>query len=505
MDIKNWIDKARQFYGLHKKWVWIGGGVFIVLIAAAAFLLPGNGAEGEDQVIYVEVVTGDISETIDVVGSLEAVPSITLAWESNGIISPFDLQIGDQVEKEQVLMALDDSSVSATILQAQSDLLTAQTTLENLLVSNTDLNTAAQELADLEYALIDYKADRDYWNYLGASWDVIEEARANYYAAEQVRWEKEAAYKSLSDLEADDPIRLAAYEEYKEAIAESDKYHHWLSSYLGVYYDHAVETDFIEYDNALGEVEQARNAYNRYMDQTDEIAAAEAQVQALQNTIDQARIVAPFAGTVTEINAVSGELVSNGDTAVRIDNLDYLMVDVYVSEIDINKVAAGQAAILTFDALPNREYNGVVESISSAGSDDNGVVEFRVSVVVMDADRSVMPGFTAVVSIITSEQSDALLVPTQAIQTQNGQPVVIKQNADGSTSAVPVELGAVSDQFTQILSGEITAGDQLVVTISSSTSSGGLLDDRDMMRQLNQVTGNGGSGPGGGAPPQGGN
>ncbi len=504
MDIKNWIDKARQFYGSHKKWVWIGGGVFIVLIAAAAFLLPGNGAEGEEQVIYVEVVTGDISETIDVVGSLEAVPSITLAWESNGIISPFELNIGDQVEKDQVLMALDDSSVSATILQAQSDLLTAQTTLENLLVSNTDLNTAAQELADLEYALIDYKADRDYWNYLGASWDVIEEARANYYAAEQVRWEKEAAYKTLSDLEADDPIRLAAYEEYKEAIAESDKYHHWLSSYLGVYYDHAVETDFIEYDNALGEVEQARNAYNRYMDQTDEIAAAQAQVQALQNTIDQARIVAPFAGVVTEINAVSGELVSNGDTAVRIDNLDYLMVDVYVSEIDISKVAAGQAAILTFDALPNKEYNGVVESISSAGSDDNGVVEFRVSVVVMDADRSVMPGFTAVVSIITSEQSDALLVPTQAIQTQNGQPVVIKQNADGSTSAVPVELGAVSDQFTQILSGEIAIGDVLVVNVVSQTGNSGLPMDGSLMRQMNQVTG-GGSGPGGGAPPQGGN
>lgn len=504
MDIKQWTEKAKEFYGSHKKWVWIGGGVLIVLIAAAVILIPENGDDNQSQVMYVEAVTGNISETIDVVGSLEAVPSITLAWESNGIISPFELNIGDQVEKDQVLMTLDDSSISATILQAQSDILTAKITLENLLVSNTDLNTAAQELADLEYALIDYKADKDYWNYLGTSWDVIEEARTNYYAAEQVRWEKEAAYKALSDLEADDPIRLAAYEEYKEAIAESDKYHHWLNSYLGVYYDHAVETDFIEYDNALGEVEQARNAYNRYIDQTDEIAAAEAQVQALQNTIDQARIVVPFAGTVTEINAVSGELVSNGDSAVRIDNLDYLMVDVYVSEIDINKVAAGQPAILTFDALPNKEYSGIVESISSAGSDDNGVVEFRVSVVVVDPDASVMPGFTAVVSIITSEVSDALLVPTQAIQTQNGLPVVIKQNTDGSTSAVPVELGAVSDQFTQILSGEIAVGDVLVVNVISQTGNSGLPLDGSLMRQMNQVTG-GGSGPGGGRPPEGGN
>ena len=46
----------------------------------------------EAQIIYMKVTTGEITESIDVVGSLEAVPSITLAWESGGIISPFDLR-----------------------------------------------------------------------------------------------------------------------------------------------------------------------------------------------------------------------------------------------------------------------------------------------------------------------------------------------------------------------------------------------------------------------------
>jgi HlyD family secretion protein len=503
MNIKKWIGRLKEVILSNKKIMGIGGGALAVVITAAVVLLPGNGDASQTQTIFVEAITGNISETIDVVGSLEAVPSITLAWESGGIIGPFDLQIGDQVEKDQVLLMLEDNSVSAEILQAQTDLLTAQIALENLLVSNTDLHTAAQELADLEYGLRDYKADRDYWNYKGTSWDVVEEARANYYAAEQVRWEKEAAYNALLDLETDDPIRMDAYEVLKEAIQESDNYHRWLSNHLGVYYDHAVETDFIEYDNALGEVEQARNAYKRYIDQTDEIAAAEAQVQALQNTIDKARIVAPFAGTITEINAVSGELVANGDTAVRVDNLAYLMVDVYVSEIDINKVKAGQPAVLTFDALPNEEFRGMVASISSAGTDDNGVVEFRVRVVVVEPDATVMPGFTAVVSIITSEEADALLVPTQAIQTSNGQPVVTKMDADGTMQIIAVELGAASDQYTQILSGEIASGDVLAVTITSQTADSGLPMDGSMMRQLNQVTGNGGGSREGGPPPEG--
>jgi len=380
MDLKNIQVKIADLYQSHKKWVLIGGGVLAVVIIAAAVLLSrGSSASDETQVVYMDVTSGAITESIDVVGSLEAVPSVVLSWESSGIVSPFDLKVGDVVEKDQILLALEGSSLASSILQAQTDLLEAQAALENILIANTDLHAAEQTLADAEYELGGYEADRDYYNYYNVSWDAVEKAREEYYAREQILWEKEAAYEALSHLDVNDPERLAAYEERKAAILERDKYHHYLSNLLGSYYDHAVETDFIEYDQALADVEQARIAYNRYLDQTEEIAAAEANVQALQNTINQSKIIAPFAGTVTEVSAVSGELVSNGTQAVRIDNLDNLMVDVYVSEVDINKVETGQPVILTFDALAKQEYTGFVNSISSAGTDESGVVEFRVS------------------------------------------------------------------------------------------------------------------------------
>ena len=481
------------FYQSNKKWVLIGGGILAVVIIAAAVLFSrGNRVSDEVQIVYMDVTTGPITESIDVVGSLEAVPSITLSWESNGIVGPFDLKVGDMVKKDQVLLVLEDSSLASSILQAQTDLLEAQTALENILITNTDLHAAEQALADAEYALIDYKADRDYYNYNNASWDAVEKAREEYYEKEQIVWEKEAAYEALSHLEVDDPERLAAYEERKAAIQESDKYLHYLSNLLGTYYDHYVETDFIEYDQALADLEHARIAYTRYLDQTEEIAAAEANVQALQNIINQSKIIAPFAGTVTEVSAVSGELVSSGTQAVRIDNLDNLMVDVNVSEVDINSVEVRQPVILTFDALANQEYSGIVDSISSAGTDESGVVEFRVSVKVEDKDEAVKPGFTSVVSIIISEVEDALLIPTQAILTQGGVPVVMRVNADDSTSAVPVELGATSEVYTQVISGEIAVGDKLAVTLASSTDGDGF--DPRVMREMNQVTNGGVSG-----------
>jgi len=367
MDQKNKQAKISEFYQSHKKRVLIGGTILAAVVVAAVVLLSRGGeTSGEVQIVYKDVTTGPITESIDVVGSLEAVPSITLSWESSGIISDFDLKVGDKVEKDQVLMTLEDSSLASSILQAQTDLLDAQTALENLMVSNTDLYTAAQILADAEYALIDYKADRDYYNYKGASWDAVYKARDEYYAKKQIVWEKETAYNALSNLDAGDPKRLAAYEDRKTAIQEADKYLHYLSNLMGTYYDHAVETDFIEYDQALANVEEARIGYTRYLDQSEEIAAAEANVQALQNTINQSKITAPFTGTVTDISAVSGELVPSGTEAVRIDNLDNLMVDVYISEVDINKVNKNQPLMPTFDARATREYSGFVDSISSA-------------------------------------------------------------------------------------------------------------------------------------------
>ena len=465
MNIEKTKTKIVNFYNSRKKLVWIGGGILVVIIIAGIIVPAFFGPKDEATVLtYGEVTRGPITETIDVVGALEAVPSASLSWDSGGIIDSFEIKVGDKVSKGDVLMSLTADSLDSSILDAQSSLLDAQTELENLKSANTALYDAAQTLAEAEYNLIDYKADRDYWNYKGSSDESIEAARSAYYAAKQVVWEKEAAYDALVDRDADDPEKVAAYEERKAAIEAQNKALSALNYLLGVYYDYSVETDFIEYDSALAAVEEARVAYNRYLDQSDEIAAAQAAVQALENTINTSKIIAPFDGTITSIDAVAGELVTSGTTALGMDNLDNLEVEVSISEVDINKVMVGQKAIVTFDAISNKEYSGYVESISSSGEEDsNGVVQFSVVAKVEDADDQVKPGFTSVVSIITSDIQDALLVPYDAVVSRDGSYMVVLANKDGSTILVPVEVGAISDLYAQITSGDIEEGDQVVV------------------------------------------
>lgn len=489
--------KLVEFYNKRKKLVWIGSGVLVVVILAGILLpLAFKSKNTTSTVSYGEVTRGNLTETIDVVGTLEAVPSATLNWQSGGIVDSFDVKVGDKVKEGDVLMSITQNTLDSSILEAQSNLLDTQQTLENLKSANTNLYTAAQTLADDEYTLKQKKADRDYWNTKGASDETIDAARKAYYAAKEVVWEKETAYNALSNLADDDAQKVAAYEAKKAAIEAQNKALANLNYVLGVYYDYSVETDFIEYDQALATVEEDRVAYNRYLDQSDEIAAAQAAVQALQNTINTGKIIAPFDGTITAIDAVAGDLITsysdsaNTTAALTISNLDNLMIEVQISEVDINKVAVGQKAKITFDAIANKEYSGYVSSISSSGvEDDNGVVQFSVWVKVDDADDQVKPGFTSVVSIVTASVEDALLVPNDAVVSRDDSYMVVVAKGS-STTMVPVTIGAASDTLTEITSGEISEGDK-VVLYSSDTSN-----------NFSMMMGGGGQPPasGGGAP-----
>ena len=489
MDLKKLMNNFIEFYNSRKKLILISVSVFVLVLSASVYFIfrSSSASKGETAVQYVKVTTGSLTESIDVVGTLEAQPMVELAWESGGIISPFTLKIGDRVKKGDILFSLDDSSLSASILQAQTDLLDAKASLDNLFSANTSLYTASKTLSEAEYTLRQYDTNRDYWNVKGSSWDSIEASRADYYAAKQVVYEKDKAYKALSSSDSDE-TKAAAYKEYQDAVAAREKALRVLNNLLGTYYTYAADTDFILYDQAEAAVQEARIDYNRYLDQTDEIAAAQANVQALENTINQSKIIAPFDGSVTDISAVSGQIVSSGDTAVRIDNLDNLVVKVDVSEVDINKINKGQKAIVTFDALPKKEYEGEVSLISFAGSNASGVVEFSVTVKVLNADSNVKPGFTAVVSIITSNIENALLVPNGAVVSRDGSSAVILVGSDNSTTIVSVETGASSDTYTEIISGEITEGSTLAVYSTDS-------NNQFMMGGFGII--------GGGTPPQG--
>ena len=198
----------------------------------------------------------------------------------------------------------------------------------------------------------------------------------------------------------------------------------------------------------------------------EDISAAQARVTAAQAALDNTRMIAPFSGTITEVISKTNDQVNAGTPAFRLDDLSLLWVDVGVSEIDVKLVEVGQPVILTFDAILAKKYNGRVVEVSPVGSTKLGVVDFKVTVELTDADADVRPGMTAAVEIVVSQEDEALLVPNRAVQSIQGKRMVYILDNDGSLELIEVALGASSDKYSQVLDGNLNPGDLIVLNPS---------------------------------------
>jgi RND family efflux transporter MFP subunit len=118
-----------------KRIYWIIG-IVVVVLAAGAFgvkkwLLPAKAATAATQTVKVTV--GSVSTSVSGSGTVRSGQGSNITWQTSGTVAAVPVQIGQQVNKGDELAALDATSISSSIIQAQSDLISAQTALDNLL------------------------------------------------------------------------------------------------------------------------------------------------------------------------------------------------------------------------------------------------------------------------------------------------------------------------------------------------------------------------------------
>lgn len=406
----------KSFFSKIPRNTWIIIGIVAVVVIIIAFASGGESEETAFQTVPAE--RGNLVASVGATGSVRARQTATLIWQTTGIVSSINAQIGDEVPADAVLASLDKASLNQSIILAEADLVNAQKALDELLTSNTSLLEAQQAVDKAEKAY-----DKAY------NWRITLNGKIDI---------KDYVYDQFGRLK---------YREYKgyasqETIEQADK------------------------DLALAEsrLEDARRAYERLLKGPDseEVAAAQARVAAAQATLDLAHLTAPFAGTITQAFPAVGDQVSAGTVGFRIDNLTSLLVDVQVSEVDINNVAVGQDATLLFDAILNKEYNGKVVQVGQAGETVQGVVSFTVTIELTDADELVKPGMTAAVSVVVDEVKDMLLIPNRAVRLVDGNRVVYVLK-DGQPVQVKIRLGASSDTMSVIIEGDINEGDLIIL------------------------------------------
>jgi HlyD family secretion protein len=445
-----------------KRWMWIAAA--IVLVAAVVLAVRSAGAarrSATEGLQTAEITTGPLTATVGATGTVRARQYAVLVFETSGIVDQVLVDTGDGVTAGERLADLQPSSLPAQVILAQADLVSAQKALDDVLHSREAAALAQQALAQAQDALEDaqytYRV-RQEGNRANA--DTIEGAKYRLRLAREKRDEAQDAYDSARG----DAAKAMAYDRFASA---QTAYNTALATY-NWYTGHPtdVEQAQLEADLALAEAQlaDAQREYDRLKDgpASDDIAAAEARVAAAQATLEQAWIEAPFSGVITRVDVKPGDLVAPGSLAFEIADLGHLLVDVDVSEVDINRVAVGQPAALSFDAILDRTYTGRVVEVGLVGASEQGVVNFPVTVELTDADELVRPGLTAAVNLVVEQIEDTLLVPNRAVRVQDGERVVYVVR-EGAPVPVTVVLGVSSETDSQVLEGDLAAGDVIVL------------------------------------------
>jgi HlyD family secretion protein len=371
------------------------------------------------------VERGNLTATIGATGTVRAKQTAVLVWQAAGTVESVAVNVGDTVTADQVLASLAKTSLPQSVILAEADLASAQKSLDELTSSNT---AQAQAVIDLRNAQDAYDKALNWREELNGRIRI-----------------KKIVYKKFGN---------RTFPIIKEVRGYAD--------------DATIKKADEDLALAKAKLDDAQRNYDLLKDgNTADIVAAQARVDAAQATINLARIVAPFDSTVTESYPLPGDQVGAGATAFRLDNLDSLLVDVEVSEVDINSVQLGQPVTLTFDAILGKEYHGEVVEVAKTGTATNGVVSFKVTVELTDADASVKPGMTAAVNIVVQEMKDVILVPNRAVRLVDGERVVYLLVA-GKAVKKEVRLGASSDTMSVVAVGDVKQGDQVILNPPSA-------------------------------------
>jgi HlyD family secretion protein len=215
-----------------------------------------------------------------------------------------------------------------------------------------------------------------------------------------------------------------------------------------------------------------------------QVEQAAAALRTAETNLFYTRIVSPVDGVVISRSVDVGQTVAASFQTptlfVIAADLTKMQIDTTVDEADISAVKAGDEAEFTVDAYSEETFKGVVEQVRNAATTVQNVVTYDVVVKVDNQDLKLKPGMTADVSIITSVVKDVLRIPNAALRfipAQAGRPapeergpsVWVERN--GQLTRVPVRIGLSDGSYTELVSGDLKEGDEVVIESQTKPAS----------------------------------
>jgi RND family efflux transporter MFP subunit len=500
------------------------GYVAVLLVSLAGILAGGCGKKPETgnpaaskgkiveasaiSVSVAPAIQKDISDTIEVTGSLAALDDVVVGAKSAGKIMQVYLREGDPVRANQVVAVMDqadyvsqvqsaqanldaamtkEQQARAALAQARNQLQNAQTTLQwTEKTTATAVATAQAALQSAQESLSVIKQGARAQERQQAE-EAVRSAKANYDKAK-------ADVQRYRDLYRQQVISQSQLDQYEAAYESAQAGYNSAQQALSLIKEGARPEDIRRAELA---VQQAREGLTRAQADRAQVAmrredvntaktgiqVAEANIRAAQAGVAQARaalrlaqdalnntrIISPINGYVAERRAEPGQQVGGGGPILRIVNPSTVYFQAILSESQFARTRVGQQASVTVDALPGRKFAGRVTRILPVAS---AARSFTVRID-FPADARLRPQMFARGSILIDTHAGATLVPKDALlfDPMTRQARVFVSRPDGKAEERRVSVGYSNTEYVETLSG-VHPGEKVIVAGQNVLSNG---------------------------------
>jgi HlyD family secretion protein len=383
----------------------------------------------------VPVKSEPLQVQIDASGTVQPVQTVNLSPKSAGIVAELFVEQGDRVSKGQVVARMENDDVEAQLIQARARVAQAQAQLDQLRAGNRP-----QEIAQAEARVSQAQAG-------------VSEAQARLDLAQ----DKERRNQSLVN----------------EGAISSDRFSEIRNE---------VQSARASYAQAQASLTEAQRNLDlsRSGSRVEDIASAEAQLEealgnlkAVEVQQEDTLIRAPFSGTITQKFANEGAFVTPTTSASEATSAtstaivalaEGLEVLAEVPEVDIQQLKVGQPVEITADAYPDQRFQGRVLLIAPEAVVKQNVTSFQVRISLTSGQDKLRSGMNADVTFLGEQMNNAMVIPTVAIVTKEGQSGVLVPDANNQPEFRPVTLGVAVGNQTQVLEG-LRSGEKVFTDI----------------------------------------
>ncbi len=208
----------------------------------------------------------------------------------------------------------------------------------------------------------------------------------------------------------------------------------------------------------------SRQSFDDLQTEIEEIRSEIVQVKAVlcrqKELLSDTVIRAPFDGVTGARNLSAGHYLKEGDPVVTVVDLDLLEVMFRVPEKFKGNLFVGQNVVLDVDPYPAQHFTGIIFFIDPKVEVNTRT--FQVKARVGNSEGLLNPGMFARVEVITEVHEDALTVPRESVvKTETETYIYI---VDGEVARkVPVHLGKMTNEWTELLDTEVPAGTMVIL------------------------------------------